>query len=61
MLKEYPKNYREAENSRSIIFVIKKSIMFVNKKINKSALNANKKLIQSDDVYINKILVSKKE
>ena len=45
MLKEYPKYYREAENSRSIIFVIKKSIMFVNKKINKSALNANKKLI----------------
>ena len=45
MLKEYPKNYREAKNSRSIIFVIKKGIIFVNKKINKSAFNANKKLI----------------
>ena len=39
----------------------RKSIIFDNKKINESAFNKNKKLIQIDNVDVKKILVSKKE
>ena len=38
-----------------------KSIIFYDKRINKSPFNKNKKLIQIDNVEFNKILVSKKE
>ena len=38
-----------------------KNIFFVDKKINKSNFYKNKKLFNIEDIYINKILVSKKE
>lgn len=38
-----------------------KSLFFDDTKINKSALNKNKELIQIDSVDVNKILVSQKE
>ena len=41
--------------------MIRKSINFDDKKINKSNFNKNKKLFNMHDLDINKILVSKKE
>ena len=37
-----------------------KNIIFNNKKINKSNFYRNKKLFKTDNIYINKILVSKR-
>ena len=37
-----------------------KNIIFNNEKINKSNFYKNKKLSKTDDIYVNKILASKK-